>query len=975
MRSTYSYLSNRYSWTFISFVLLFFYSNAAHTQELGIPFNKFIGSEVYKAGMQNNAMAQDQRGFLYFANNFGLLEFDGSLWKTYPVKDGSKLRDIAISQEGKIYVAAQGDYGYFIPNISGDLAYHSLSAQLPDQYLTFDEVWNVFLGKKETYFCTSNQIFVYEDDSLINVIETPATTNFYFINNRLYLQSDLNELYVYINENLTSLISSKQLQQNTVVAIMSTQENDLMIVCESGQLFDQYGIPVRLTKEQEIALKGNSINSAIRLNNGDIAYGTQSNGLFIFRENGSLLYHLTKGRGLNHRVINTMLEDLQGNLWLGHNNGISIVELSIPFTYINEELGLPGTGYDAYAKNADIYLATNNGLFKTDIKQSDSRLKFIANTDGQNYSLKEISNKLLLGHHKGAFEIVGNTAYPLFDETGTWVFRKSVLGDKIIAGTYVGLATYSIKNNILTFDKKLPGFEESSRVMEFDSNGDIWMTHGYKGVYRIALSDELDSIANVQYYDESNGLPSKVLVNVFKVGNELLFTTTDGLYQFNYAEDRFQKEVLLTTETGIRGAIDILASDAQGNIYFIGQNKVGVLKKASDGSYAMITEKFNKVYPFLNDDLLNISILNSNNILFGAKEGFIVYNPERLSVPHSNFKAYIRDVKTLSTTDSSLFAGNYWDGETVLQNQRNSEIPVLEFSRNSIQFRFTANFMNDFNQTVFQYKLDGFDEDWSPWQSENMQNFTNLNEGKYIFRVRAKNLYNEISEESYYQFVILPPWYRSKLAYVGYAFLLLSSFTIFFVFIDRKYSKSQKSFEIEKQMEVDRIDSELKTLTQETTEEIDKLKSEKLQTEIDYKNAELATSTMNLINKNKFIGHIKSNLTSISKKSKSNEVIKELERISKEIDKNISHDDDWKQFALHFNKVHGDFTTRLTSEFENLSGQDLRLCSYLRLNLSTKEIAELLNISVRGVEISRYRLRKKLNLERSVNLSEFILNY
>jgi DNA-binding CsgD family transcriptional regulator len=196
-----------------------------------------------------------------------------------------------------------------------------------------------------------------------------------------------------------------------------------------------------------------------------------------------------------------------------------------------------------------------------------------------------------------------------------------------------------------------------------------------------------------------------------------------------------------------------------------------------------------------------------------------------------------------------------------------------------------------------------------------------------------------------------------------------------FVFIDRKYNKSKKSFEIEKQLELDKIDNKLKSVTEEKTIEIERLQSEKLHAEVEYKNAELASSTMNLINKNKFIGQIKGNLTSITKKSKSPEVIKELERISVEIDKNLSHDDDWKQFAFHFNSVHGDFTTRLTSEFEHLSGQELRLCSYLRLNLSTKEIAQLLNISVRGVEIGRYRLRKKLKLERNVNLSEFILNY
>ncbi|RLD22641.1 MAG: two component regulator three y domain-containing protein, partial [Bacteroidetes bacterium] len=471
------------------------------------------------------------------------------------------------------------------------------------------------------------------------------------------------------------------------------------------------------------------------------------------------------------------------------------------------------------------------------------------------------------------------------------------------------------------------------------------------------------------------GLPSNALINVYKIENELIFTTPNGPYIFDYKSNTFKLDSVLSQYEVINDPLNFLADDAKGNIYFLTQSNMGVLTKKLDGSYEPKINIFNKVHSMLNNDLVNISVLNSNNILFGAKEGFIVYNPSIENAFENNFGTYIRNVSITSDADSTIFGGNFKRGDNIIANQPDDQAPVLGYNNNSLKFTYSADFMDNFDKTEYQFFLEGFESNWSPWSSQIEKEYTNLFEGYYIFRVKAKNINNIESSETSYAFEILPPWYRSKLAYVAYLIIIATFITIAIVIIDRKYKESKRSFEKKKQLEVDEIDSKLKSVTQETTQKIEKLKSEKLQSEVELKNVELASSTMNLINKNEFISSIKSNLTSISKKSKSQEVIKELGKITHEIDKNISHDDDWKQFAFHFNKVHGNFTTRLTSEYHNLSAQDLRLCSYLRLNLSTKEIAQLLNISVRGVEISRYRLRKKLALNRSDNLSEFILNY
>jgi DNA-binding CsgD family transcriptional regulator len=937
----------------------------AQSKALGLPFSYHIDAAEYNAGMLSLDIQQDKRGFMYLANNFGLLEFDGAAWQTYPVKEGSKLRSIAITDDGNIYVAAQGEFGFFSPSQLSKLEYRSLSQELPTEHQNLEEVWKVFKGSNEVYFCAFDKVFVYFQDQLVDVIPIPESFDFFFINNRLYAQTFEAGLQVLFNGEFSTLDGLKLNDDEFITATIKDLENSVLFMTNTGRALSSAG-GIKFTIKPEI-VNANKLNitSGIRLQNGNIALGTETNGLIIVSEDGKMISQLTKNTGLRSRNVVSLLEDIDGNLWVARNNGITVVELGLPFSYINEEIGLPGSGYDAYADSEVLYLATNYGLYAADLTKASLSFDMVENTSGQGYSITEIDQNLFLGHHQGGFYLQDNIALPIATGTGMWkVIKDPVLGNKIIAGTYTGLDLYESKNNVIRKLVDIPGLTESSRVMEFDEYGNLWMTHGYKGVFGIELTPSLDSIKRLTYYGIEDGLPSNELVNVYKINNKLLFTGIDGVYAFDYQANSFYKDTVTYNVPEFNQPINFLSEDGNGNIYFLALNSMGLLKKGSSGNYEANSNIFNKVFSQLNDDLLNISIINSNNVLFGAKEGFVVYNPLATQSQENGHQAFIRNI-TNGTNNDFIFTDSL--------NTENSR--ELSYDQNSLYFNVSSNFLNDYQETEYTYFLEGFDDSWSAWTKSTSTNYTNLFEGEYIFHVKARNIYNEESKIETYAFVIKPPWYRSTLAYSSYGILLFGSFILSFITIDRRYRKSKKRFETAKQQEVDAIGTKLETLSQTTAEEINRLQAEKLEAEVEKKNTELAASTMNLINKNKFISGIKDNLNSITKKSRSAEVKKELASIMKEIDKNISHDDDWKQFTFHFNNVHGDFTNRLTGEFNNLSSQDIRLCSYLRLNLSTKEIADLLNISVRGVEISRYRLRKKLKLERSQNLAEFILNY
>ena len=960
---------------FVSFIFLILIIDCRYllSQNLGYPFYKYYSSQDYHGGIQNWKITQSQNGLLYVANNFGLLEFDGTNWNKYSLDTGTKCRDVFVDNDGKIYIAAQGDFGYYIPNKLGKLTFVSLADSIPDKKRNFDEAWRVFKQNDQLLFCTFDDIFIFNISGELLEIVNPETDpdNFFLVNHQLFLNQLGKGLSIMENGVVKQATFGEFFREMNITGILEISNSQLLISTLKSGIFIKTGNSINLwNNENQKTFQSSNINQMIRLKNGAIAIGTQNQGLFILSTKGEIIMHLNKGLGIENRTILSLYEDIQGNLWLGHNNGISSIALNSPFEHLNEQTGLPGTGYDGLLINDTLYLGTNNGLYFKDIQLKNTPFQQVNNTTGQVYKISFINNTILMGHHSGTFRIKQHEAEILSNIPGTWTFLDlNKYPDYILQGNYKGLSLFEKTTNGPKFLHKLEGFEESSRVMEEDEDGNIWMTHGYKGVFKINLSEDLKSVST-QYYGKAKGLPSKVLINVWRLNNKLIFSTESGLYEFNKKEDRFIKSTFLSDYFSATVQFVSLAEDALGNIYFVNTDETGVLEKNTNGNYQKHTAVFNQLKNILNDDLHNIITLQANKVLFAAKEGFVHFNNSIQKLQDIDFNVIFTKVSISNSNDSILTYGRQMQEEKVSFKQANKAVEI-PYKENSIRIEYSAPYMNGQFQNEYQYWLENNEEGYSEWSLRTAKEYTNLKEGKYIFHVKAKNIYGQLSNVATYKFSILPPWYRTNWAYGLYLFIGLITSILIFLLFELRYKKKTEIITEEKEKEIIRIDSELKSSEQK----LEHLKNEKLKSEIKLKNKELATSTMHLINKNSFINSIKSNLNTIQKRSKNQEVKHEISRVIQNIDKNISADDDWEHFSIHFDQVHGDFIKRWQLAYQNLSPQEMKLSAYLRMNLSTKEIAHLLNISVRGVEIARYRLRKKLALDRSDNLQEYILKY
>ncbi|NDE61160.1 MAG: two component regulator three y domain-containing protein, partial [Cyclobacteriaceae bacterium] len=503
-------------------------------KEGGLPFITNYSASSYHAGIQNFDIVQDELGRIFVANNLGLLEFDGKNWFRYGLNN-TKVRSAYVGKDNRIFVGSQGDFGYLEADDQGKLQYTSLADSLPSPVRDFDETWKVFGSGESVYFCTFERIYVYHGQNL-DVIDPGKRLDISFqVANQVISQLVGEGLFEVSLEGWSLIRNGDFFKDKRVSTILPFDQNTWLVSTFSHGLFLYDG------NVRPFPLQGNFwkneylINYSTRLKNGNIALATQNAGLFVIDKEGKLLNHLDKDAGLMDLTINYIFEDSQQGLWLAMNNGVARVDLFSPFSVIDDRMGLEGSGYAAVKVGDEVFLGTNNGLFLW----KDNQIIPISGTAGQVYSVQNIRGEVILNHHNGTFSIQSNKAIPISTVQGAWIVKAHPKNpDYYIQGTYTGLSLFKKVGGRLQFVQKIKGFEESSRVMEFDGTT-LWIAHGYKGVYRITLSEDLGTVLESKLYNSAHGFPNDVLINVFKAADRLLFTANGGIYQFDQEKEWF----------------------------------------------------------------------------------------------------------------------------------------------------------------------------------------------------------------------------------------------------------------------------------------------------------------------------------------------------------------------------------------------------------------------------------------------------
>ncbi|MEQ8903959.1 triple tyrosine motif-containing protein [Ekhidna sp.] len=939
----------------IPFVSVVSQSNTAREQNLiSLPLITTYTPSEYNGGIQNWGIDQDTSGYIYVANNYGLLEFDGATWNNYSIAGTTKSRSVIVEEKtNRIYVGGQRQLGYF-ERIKGGMTYHNLVYLIPDSIAT-DEVWDLVSFNERIYANVYGTIMLIEEYQIIPMDIPPA--EFIFKSNDELLAGTSRGLYRMKNGQSQFELLKNSSGENYRGAIKSDER--YLIFSYDGEIYSYEENSIKLIQTSfNDFLMGAKINRVLQLRNGNIVLGTQNNGLLIINSDLQPTLHLTKNKGLNHRTVIALYEDDFNNLWAGLNNGICVIELGSPFSLINENVGLEGTGYSAASLNNNIFLGTSSGLFEpkgtiAEMKETN-RYELIKGSEGLVNNVEVIEDAIMLSHHEGAFILNNKNIRQFYNETGVWKFSK-LTDTQLIGGTYEGFTLFDKKGNIPSVKSNLKGLNESSRIFEFANDSTLWMTHGYKGAYKIKLQG--DTIHTIEHYGAENGFPTDILISVYRLDDELIFTAETGVYRYNPESDRFEIHPFLNKWFENRHVSKIKQAN-NNQIFYIAGGQLGLLKKESIGVYKSEEQQFRKINGYISDDLENISVIN-NDILVGAKEGFIRYDPNLDRSIKDVFDTYLKRVEiTNQENQTNTISGTFFQSTTM-------DSPKV------IRFEYSTPYFDGMDDIKYAYRLVPYEKEWSEWTDTNWKEYTNLPTDEYQFEIKSLNIYGNESRISTYTFTITPQWYESNIAYTLYFMFIIFTFFSVLYSREKKHKTEKQILSQSKEEEIRSKEREIHEFSEKTNQQIQELKNEKLKQEITHKNNQLASVTMHLLSKNEFVLSIRKKLNdTLSQKDNTDS----LNKIVKSIEKNIDKDEGWETFAHHFDQVHGNFLHKIKQEV-HLTPQETKLCAYLKMNMSTKDIANLMNITIRGVELARYRLRKKLGITRETNLVEYLDNF
>ena len=926
------------------------------------PIQNFTPAD-YKAGIQNIDFAQNRDMKLFIANNLGVLAYNGNEWEVHGLKTGKKERSLAFDENNdRLYVGSQGAFGYF----TDDWGYVSLIDKIPASSRDFDEVWDVFLFDAKVYFCTFQGIYIYDGNSIEVIGQKDKLDKSFLVNGKLFTQSQQGNLLEIKDQQLVPAYPQKQNIQN-IAGIIPEEEGHLLFY-NSGEIefVTSFGVS-RKYQALKNALQDKYVNHVMQLSDTRLVVATQTAGLFIYDLQKQAIDNITTQDGLLSNACLRTFQDYSGNLWVGMQNGIALIDVNSPMRFTNREINLQGSGYEAYEVDEGTYYTTTNGIYF--LEKGAMQSVFLKGTEGPAYGMQKITGKLYAGHHTGLFLLENGKAKRLAFTDGLWQIKQLRSKPRFaIGGTYSGLFLFKLNKDMeLVAVQKIDGFDESSRFFEEDRNGRVWVSQFYKGLFKLNLSEDLKEAEAIKITGSNEQAIDEQIV-LSRIENELYLATMNGIYKIDQATDQILKAEIFSEAIGEQ-QVYLLAQDNQKNIYVFGEQVVGFFKQVSPNNYVFVPSSLSQLRYSLNNDLLNVSVNTDQGILFNANEGFIQYRPElenRVTVDNTVVVS-----KVFSVTQNKIlyelkpFAGKPEKKEGLAISHG---AKVLQFDIESFQF-------NKVNNQQYRYFLKGFDEGYGAWVNTTRKEYTNLPEGAYELSVQTRNHLGETITSSSLSMSIKPPFHKSQLAKALYIIL---AGLVFFLFSRRqKKQYHQKTREVEKAKEkaLAKKQEELNEVERQKEKELLRLEEDKMKSELRHLNNLLAASTMNLVVKNEFIETIKEKLKEVNRKGKNRETKQALEQIVKEIDTTLRLQEDWEQFEYHFDQVHGDFLARLRDKFQDLTPNEQKLCAFLRLNLNTKDIANLMGISLRGVEVARYRLRKKLDLDKRQNLSKFILDY
>lgn len=924
---------------FVSTILLTLILAIGNAAGAPSPLVRNYSKNLYGAGSQNWDIVQSHSGILYFANDNGILDYDSSQWTLRRNPDGISTRTLYYDNDNDVLY--YGSYNA-LRRLSVD------ENHLPADELLVDgnehgirEIWQIESCGDGVFFRDEWNVYRYDGSGIekyhfSGMVDAMAS---FGEGMAVYIRDE--GLMVFRDKKFVPADNASFIPGEKVCSLLSYHGMPLIVTERSGLWLYDNGHMRQLSTAFDSQIPDQIVICAA-IDKDKIALGTVSSGVFLFDFSTGELNHLDSSNGLQNNTVLSICFDKSSDMWLGLDRGIDQVYLSSP-----EQLLLPiqndiGAGYASEFFGGKLHLGTNQGLF---VLESSGEVRHIEQVREQVWDLTVIDNRLYCCTDKGLYIFrTGRSAW-FIPMNGVWrVIPLQNHPGLILGATYDQMFVLECPPGAEPrFGTYVSGFDDSSRVFEEDPNGEIWLSHWQKGLFRLTLSADGRRFSPVVPFSSAQGFPTPHNNIPNKVDGRIVFTTDQGFYRYDILSQMVVPVPEMNTMFRIMPpALRVFDLSEGIRYYSSGTRQIAEYKNPS-GKILRDTVSLQYLCKKRKLGFDHIRLLPPDRILINTEEGFSVLRLDRIreESERKGFAPLIRHIYLTGAADSLVFS-------SFCQSHFSHPL-VLDSKNNSLRFEFASPSFgvdNEWDKTY--YMLENYDKDgWMTHMAgRGAKEYTKLQPGKYVFRIR-----NRFGESSI-PIIVSPPWYETTLAYIAYAFIGLLLLAAAIIVVDRLSKK--RAEKKARQIEERRLKQQMKR-------------------DLEAKANDLAASTLEVLHKNEIIRNINNSLDDLTpylSGDKNGEQLLQTLRVS--IQMGIEDNDVWKRFQSNFDIVHSGFLSQLGNQFPELNQTERRICVYLKMGLRSKEMAPLLNMTPKSVEMTRYRIRKKMGIRRSDNLASLL---
>jgi len=810
---------------FLMLLPVYLISQTSHEQ--GFPFLKNYVPSEYRAHAQNFAIVSDRQDMLYFGNFAGILQFDGESWRLIPTTNTTKVSALAIDSSGTIYAGARGEIGFLKPDEYGAFHFCNLKTGSKNVLKPFSDVKQLFATREGVRFISQNTVFTVKKDGNIDSWVAPLEImGGFYCSGTLYLQLKEEGLVALVGGTIKKFEGGNRLSGAIEIKAIMPYSNDAVLVVTGtqGLFLLQHDQLTEFRTASSSRLQQSLITCGIRLNDGTFALGTSTHGILILDQKGDILQLIDKRAGLRDNSIQALYASSSNIIWAALNNGIAMIQIPSQLTFFDEKSGLNGAVNHVIRFKNTLYVSTYQGLFYYDEQKfTFSPVNEIITAC---WCVVPYENCLLAATSQGIFSVENKKARLIQEGFALSIASSTVDPATFYIGEMKGFFRLKNAGGRWTCER-FEGPEEEINDLQVDGYGNIWGSTLSRGILKYTPGDKAPV-----FYDHEDGLPEDVGLSLNRINDHMSVATRKGVYIFNEKTKTFDSISLYkSTDPADDQWFSILIPTPQGNLWVNDGEETNIRLLVRNKNQYQPLEK-----PFLpiTDYVIWAVYPEDNGVTWlGGPDGLIRYNPvvtNDYMVPEATLLR-----KIAIQADSTIFAGSLMNQVKTLK----SKIEI-KYRYNSLRFEFSLPFYSPRGENLYQYFLEGFDETWSDWGTQSHKEYTNLAGGNYIFHVRAKNVYGNITPETTIAFRILKPWFGTVWAFIMY--ILVASFIIYLIVIIRNRQLLREKRVLEQRIadrtaEVVQQKEEIVSQSQELANKNDEL--EKINTAVKSINAEI----------------------------------------------------------------------------------------------------------------------------------------